>query len=307
MLAEEKADKSETTVNLLKPKLQTTTNNGITCTDNGDGTYTLNGTAVSTAYFRIKGITALAQRTTNKTYKLVGCPTGGTNKYDLRYEINGSIANGGGKDFGDGVIIKNDKINSTDITSAEIIIAVMKDIIVNNLVFKPMLTTNLDATYDDFVPYTGDTGKLNSDVAVIKKDINSIIPDDTSSITLTVTNSDIKEYVPSITFSREVLRKPNSDEKLKMINLSLTVGAGAGNVTGISGTLTDEELQKIQSMKIPSLFTNGYDIAFFGLSQTKSSAYYFKLMLYHIGPEGAINVYNNESPVNETISIKALG
>ena len=173
MLAEEKADKSETTVNLLKSKLQTTTNNGITCTYNGDGTYTLNGTAVSTAYFRIQGITALAQRTTNKTYKLVGCPTGGINKYDLRYEINGSIANGGGKDFGDGVIIKNDKINSTDITSAEIIIAVMKDIIVNNLVFKPMLTTNLDATYDDFVPYTGDTGKLNSDVANIKNDLNN--------------------------------------------------------------------------------------------------------------------------------------
>ena len=173
MLAEEKADKSETTVNLLKSKLQTTTNNGITCTYNGDGTYTLNGTAVSTTYFRIQGITALAQRTTNKTYKMVGCPTGGINKYDLRYEINGSIANGGGKDFGDGVIIKNDKINSTDITSAEIIIAVMKDIIVNNLVFKPMLTTNLDATYDDFVPYTGDTGKLNSDVANIKNDLNN--------------------------------------------------------------------------------------------------------------------------------------
>ena len=174
MLAEEKADKSETTVNLLKSKLQTTTNNGITCTYNGDGTYTLNGTAVSTAYFRIQGITALAQRTTNKTYKMVGCPTGGINKYDLRYEINGSIANGGGKDFGDGVIIKNDKINSKDINSANAIVAVLNGITVNNLVFKPMLTTNLDATYDDFVPDTGDTGKLNSDVASLLKRIESL-------------------------------------------------------------------------------------------------------------------------------------
>ena len=33
----------------------------------------------------------------------------------------------------------------------------------------PMLTTNLHATYADFVPYTGDTGKLNSDVANIIK------------------------------------------------------------------------------------------------------------------------------------------
>lgn len=174
MLAEEKADKSETTVNRLNPKLQTTTKDGVTCTNNGDGTYTLNGTAVSTTYFSVQGITYLAKKTTNKDYKLVGCPTGGINKYDLRYEINGSTANGGGKDFGDGVIIKNDKINSTDITSAEIIIAVLKGVTVNNLVFKPMLTTNLNATYDNFVPYTGDTGKLNSDVAEVRKDVANV-------------------------------------------------------------------------------------------------------------------------------------
>ena len=35
----------------------------------------------------------------------------------------------------------------------------------NNLLFKPMLTTDLSATYDDFVPYTGDSGRLNEDVA----------------------------------------------------------------------------------------------------------------------------------------------
>ena len=40
-----------------------------------------------------------------------------------------------------------------------------------------MLTTNLDATYDDFVPYTGDTGKWNSDVAAIKKDIGNLTGD----------------------------------------------------------------------------------------------------------------------------------
>ena len=302
MLAEEKADKSETTVNRLNPKLQTTTKDGVTCTNNGDGTYTLNGTAVSTTYFFVQGITYLAKNTTNKYYKLVGCPTGGMNKYDLRYEINGSTANGGGKDFGNGVIIKNDKINSTDITSAEIIITVLKDVTVNNLVFKPMLTTNLDATYDDFVPYTGDTGKLNSDVAEVRKDINSIIPADTSSITLTVTNSDIKEYVPSITFSREA----DSEKGIKTVNLSLTVGSGSGNVTGISGTLNEEELQKLQSMKIPTLFTNGNIIAFFGISQGTSKTYRFNLMLYIKNPEGEIGVYNNHSPVKESISIKSL-
>lgn len=38
--------------NLLKPSLQTTTINGVTCTNNGDGTYTLNGTATDATYFK---------------------------------------------------------------------------------------------------------------------------------------------------------------------------------------------------------------------------------------------------------------
>ena len=38
----------------------------------------------------------------------------------------------------------------------------------DNVIIKPMLTTNLNATYDDFVPYTGNTGRLNGDVAELK-------------------------------------------------------------------------------------------------------------------------------------------
>lgn len=45
---------------------------------------------------------------------------------------------------------------------------------VNNLVFKPMLTTNFNATYDDFVPYTGDGETLTHDVAEIKKDLGGL-------------------------------------------------------------------------------------------------------------------------------------
>lgn len=37
--------------NLLRPILQTTTTNGVTCTNNGDGTYTLNGTASNDTEF----------------------------------------------------------------------------------------------------------------------------------------------------------------------------------------------------------------------------------------------------------------
>ena len=35
----------------------------------------------------------------------------------------------------------------------------------DNTIIKPMITTNLQATYYDFVPYTGDSGRLNGDVA----------------------------------------------------------------------------------------------------------------------------------------------
>ena len=44
----------------------------------------------------------------------------------------------------------------------------------DNTIIKPMITTNLDATYDDFVPYTGNTGKLNSDVASLLKRIEAL-------------------------------------------------------------------------------------------------------------------------------------
>ena len=42
--------------NLLNPTLKTTTQNGVTCTNNGDGTYTLNGTATYVSGFIIQDI-----------------------------------------------------------------------------------------------------------------------------------------------------------------------------------------------------------------------------------------------------------
>ena len=37
-----------------------------------------------------------------------------------------------------------------------------------------MLTTNLSATYDDFVPYTGEGDTLAADVAEIKNDLDKL-------------------------------------------------------------------------------------------------------------------------------------
>lgn len=153
--------RKETTVNLLKPTLRTVTENGVTCTNNGDGTYTLNGTATKDVVLYIAG-----SPTKNAVggYKLLGCPINGskdTYRIVVSYYDNESWK-AEGSDIGNGVIIDDtySKINY--------FIKVKSGTTVTNLVFKPMITTNLSATYDDFVPYTGDTGKLNGDVAALK-------------------------------------------------------------------------------------------------------------------------------------------
>ena len=158
--------RKETTVNLLKPTLETTTVNGVTCTNNGDGTYTVDGTATGeNAVFRVNISCCIEY---GKTYRLVGCPqSGGSGKYGLEatdqtiYGVN---------DFGDGAIFNPYETGY----EYKMLIVVYMNHTVNNLVFKPMLTTNLDATYDDFVPYTGNTGSLNGDVSELKNDVDGL-------------------------------------------------------------------------------------------------------------------------------------
>lgn len=132
--------------NLLKPTLQTTTQNGVTCTNNGDGTYTLNGTAsVNTIFLIVQEGTNIS----NGTYKVTGCPSGGSSeKYYIRC---GSEFVAAWNDNGDGctAIISNGRMVYR--------IVVVAGVTVNNLLFKPMLTTDLTATYDDFEPYHGQT------------------------------------------------------------------------------------------------------------------------------------------------------
>lgn len=160
--------------NLLNPTLQTTTKNGVTCTNNGDGTYTLNGTA--TADIFLSPINEKFEYKYAGQYKIVGCPS---NTRMLFYD------NASNKyDTGEGAIYSK---NAGD--KAYILLKIPNNEVLSNVVFKPMITTNLDATYDDFVPYTGDGDTLTADVAKINSDVSNL-KDGTTPVAKAVADED---------------------------------------------------------------------------------------------------------------------
>lgn len=155
--------------NLLNPTLETSSQNGITCTNNGDGTYTLNGTATSTATFIVQPVTSITEKYLHKDLLLTGCTgTGSFGTYRLQFYSNVQTTV---FDFGGGSKVHIEK------TAREANIAIIIDtgFKATNIIFKPMLTTNLNATYNDFVSYTGNTGRLNADVALLKNNLNKVL------------------------------------------------------------------------------------------------------------------------------------
>lgn len=147
---------TKATRNLLNPNLQTTTQNGVTCTNNGDGTYTLNGTASDRAIFAVCGENFYAlshfvgdAKIIKQIFSEQSIPGS-----DGNYE-NGYYFAMQGKDKISNIyideIVVDDYVNKT----YRPIINVSKGVTVNNVTIKPMLTTDLNATYDDFVPYSG--------------------------------------------------------------------------------------------------------------------------------------------------------
>lgn len=110
----------------------TSTINGVTFTNNGDGTITVNGTATSSAFFSVQN--NYADIMSGHKYMILGCPQNGTNStYSLRYNTNGYGENGGGK-----IVGKGDSIEEHNYTRS-LIIVVGKGVICSNLVFKPQL------------------------------------------------------------------------------------------------------------------------------------------------------------------------
>lgn len=101
---------------------------GVTFTNNGDGSWTLNGTSTSQIYWDI--INSYIQLNTSHKYLLLGCPENGTN--DLFLYVN----NGGrlfSFDTGSG------SIGTPTKNSGIITIAISNNMSVNNAIFKPQL------------------------------------------------------------------------------------------------------------------------------------------------------------------------
>lgn len=138
--------------NLLNFTLETTTLNGVTCINNGDGTYTLNGTASNDCNFTIYNKDVANENIGLKkgvTYRVIGCPSGGsTETYFIMFNFWDVPA----YDTGNGV---NKQFDSSK-TGVRLDIVIKSGTVCNNLVFKPMITTDLTATYDDFEPYKGE-------------------------------------------------------------------------------------------------------------------------------------------------------
>lgn len=139
------------TKNLLNTTLGTTTSNGVTCTKNSDGTYTLNGTATAFTYFFLLATV----ENTFSGMKYVGAPDGsGWNSYFLwgmyRDKDKKEVKDITSYKYNNGVVEDCETYPYLDLR-----IAIREGQSLNNLIFKPMITADLDAVYDDYVPYSG--------------------------------------------------------------------------------------------------------------------------------------------------------
>ena len=155
--------------NLFNSTLKTNALYGVTCTNNGDGTYTLNGTSTKDRWISFGYMTLKPGK-----YKFIATKNN-VEVNNLSVSLN-SIA-----------IAKSGEIFTIQSKSVCDIGLSTFNKTFDNVIIKPMITTNLNATYDDFVPYTGDGKTLASDVAEIKKDLGGLTFS-ASGTTLTITD-----------------------------------------------------------------------------------------------------------------------
>ncbi len=106
----------------------TVTKNGVTFTNNGDGSITVNGTATSGSGFRLDTFYIEG----NRTYLMIGCPEGGGAGKYFMFDGYSKL----GSDLGSGII---KTVSGSDRTLCSPILYVVTGQTVSNLVFKPQI------------------------------------------------------------------------------------------------------------------------------------------------------------------------
>jgi len=141
--------------NLLKSTYAGGSGNGITCTPNGDGTFTFNGTATADANFDLKNYFVPMFR---EGMALSGCPEGGSaSTYYLCLPYVGYY------DYGRGMSVVYNAGHAKTWTSV-VRITIKAGQTVENLVFKPQITAG--RTLYPFEPYEGEEKTVTFDVPV---------------------------------------------------------------------------------------------------------------------------------------------
>lgn len=145
----------------------TSGSDSLTFTKNADGSVTVNGKYPSNATFAIYGDWSDIVDE-NHTYKLVGCPSGGSTStyYLTAYNI--------GRDTGSGYEFTPPTPVSGQARSVEIM--VIANTIMNNITFKPMITTDLNASYSDYVPHIETNTELKAEIDSLNtKKMNELV------------------------------------------------------------------------------------------------------------------------------------
>lgn len=124
--------------NLLSPPNDTRTRNGITLTNNNDGTYTVNGTASADTNFNFRSNLFLPAG----TYIISGCPSGGSAS-TFAFGTSGGI-----RDYGSGATFSLENLSERAFW-----VQVSSGATVTNVTFKPQLELGSAATA--FEPYEG--------------------------------------------------------------------------------------------------------------------------------------------------------
>ena len=298
--------RKETTVNLFKPTLETTTQNGITVTNNGDGTYAVTGTATDTTELILGSITL-----TPGIYKNIGA-TAYIKKTDGSYVKT----------------IRNEEFTITEDSPVvtPILFYNSSEAISGTIIIKPMITTNLNATIDDFVPYTGDTGQLNKDVAELRSDVDGLGDELVTRRIQLLANftSDYYRYIEPVAGKNQILVPPiivngtstsfdssGGDEvsganysyapreSVKMDILDVEVSSSVTQ-EGITVKFLDKRLDLSKLYNVTGTATSDIEIPLYSVNEPKNSYLYFVTDSVRKMSSGTFYIKISDSSGNET-------